>query len=244
MHITIWRMRNKALSLFLAMLLALLCLLLLPLSGWAKTVTIHDQARVLNATSVQEAGAKFPNDLLIYTTNTFNGDLDALNVEARKLIPYQQAIVIDIDTVHRNVSIQSGTSVSLSNQQARDAVSSFGDAFHKDNKSDYTSATIAVISSLQGALNHEQSSLTPAGIVVAIVLSVVLLGALIMIVVALGRQRGSSMGGGPRRSGGRGPFYGGPSTYTHVNTYTPPSSSGGGSFGGGGSTGGGAGGHF
>ncbi|GHO56774.1 hypothetical protein [Ktedonobacter robiniae] len=243
MHITIWRMRNKALSLFLAMLVALLCLLLLPLSGWAKTVTIHDQAQVLNASSVQEAGAKLPNDLIVYTTNTFQGDLDALNTEARSLLPDQQSIVIDIDTVHRNVSIQSGTSVSLSNEQAQDAVSAFGDAFHKDNKSDYTSATIAALSSLQGTLNHEQSSLTPAGIVVAIVLGFVLLGALIIIVVALGRRRGSSTGGGPRRSGGRGPFYGGPGTYTHVHTYTPPSSSGGGSFGGG-NTGGGAGGHF
>ncbi|GHO78483.1 hypothetical protein KSD_62540 [Ktedonobacter sp. SOSP1-85] len=242
MHINLGRRRNKAFSLVLALLFALICLLMMPLSGLAKTVTIHDQAQVLNVASVQEAGAKLPNDLIVYTTNTFQGDLDALNTEARSLLPDQQSIVIDIDTVHRNVSIQSGTSVSLSNQQAQNAVSAFGDAFHKDNKSDYTSATIAAIASLQGTLNHEQSSLTPVGIVVAIVLGFVLLGALIIIAVALGRRRGS--GRGPWTPGGRDHGYRAHNTYTHTHTYIPSStSSGGGSFGGG-STGGGAGGHF
>jgi hypothetical protein len=242
MHINLWRRRRKALSLSLALLFALVYLLVMPLCGWTKTVIIHDQAQVLNAGSVQDAGAKLPNDLVVYTTNTFRGDLDALNTEARKLLPEQQAIVIDIDTVHRNVSIQSGTSVSLSNQQAQDAVSAFGNVFHKENKNDYTGATVAAISSLQEALSHEYSSLTPAGIVVAIVLGFVLLGTLIILVVALWQRSGS--GRGPWNSGGRGPGYRGSNTDTHVHIHIPPSTSSGGGCFGDGSTGGGAGGHF
>lgn len=245
MHINLWRMRNKAAALLVALSIGLACLLLTPLSGWAKTVTIHDQARVLNAAQVQEAGTKLSDDLLVYTTNTFNGDLDALNAEAGRLIPDQQAVVIDIDTVHHNVSIQSGTSVSLSNQQAQEAVSAFGDGFHKDNKNDYTGATIAAISSLQEVLRADKSTLTPAGIMAAIVMGFVLLGGLIIIVVALWRGRGSSTGRGPRHPRDRSSIHRVPGAYTHVNTYTPSSMpSGGGSFGGGGSTGGGAGGHF
>src|SRR5947209_13628761 len=189
--------------------------------------------------------AKLPVPLLIYTTKTFNRDKDALNQSTREQLPNQNTIAIGIDTVHRHLSIESGTYVRLSDSQASDALSAIQSNYHGG---DYTGATIAAIDSLQNALSGGGSSgggITPLGVAVAIFLGIV---AVVLVVIAIIRRRtgGSNGPGGGRRKTGIWstpyPYYGG--TYT---TSPPPTGNYGGGAGGGfggGSSGGGAGGSF
>ena len=212
------------------------------MSAQANAVTINDQAGVLDAGKVRAEAAKLPAPLLIYTTKTFNGDQDALNQSTLAQLSDQNAIAIDIDTVHRHLSIESGSRVQLSDSQASDAVSAFKDNFHAG---DYTGATIAAIDSLQTALSGGGSSITPLGIIVAIVLAVGAIFALVLMIVR-GRRRPPQDGGRPGRRRGMYPYYGGYYGATHPgSTHTSGNYGGGagGSFGGG-SFGGGAGGSF
>jgi hypothetical protein len=135
---------------FLFLFAAIVLILLIPVSVQASTVTINDQAHVLDAGQVRAEGAKLPAALSILTTTMFSGDLDALNSDARQKLPNQQSIVIEIDTVQRNLSVQAGTSVKISDDQASDAVQAFKDKFSDGG---YTGATIAAIDSLQASLN-------------------------------------------------------------------------------------------
>jgi len=208
--------------------------LLTTLHVQANAVTINDQAGVLDAGRVQAEAAKLPVPMLIYTTKTFNGDQDALNRSTRDQLPNQNAIAIGIDTVHRNLSIEAGTNVRLSDSQASDALSAFQNNYHGG---DYSGATIAAIDSLQNALSG--SGMTPLGVAVAILLCLVVV---VLIAFAVIRRRT----GGRRRMGRWNtpyPYYGAiPPT-----TSAPPSGNYGGGAGGsfgGGSSGGGAGGHF
>ncbi len=189
----------------------------------ANTVTISDQAGVLNAGMVQAEAAKLPVPILIFTSKTFEA------------LPDQNAIAIGIDTVHRNLSIEAGTNVQLSNSQASDAVSAFVSNYKSGG---YTGATIAAIDSLQGALGG--GGISPFGVTVAILIGI---GVVILVVIVIIRR--PKRGGGRRRIGIWNtpyPFYGGIHTKgtSHGGFFGGGA---GGSFGGG-SSGGGAGGHF
>lgn len=216
--------------------------LLTTLNVEANTVTINDQAGVLDAGRVQAEAAKLSTPMLIYTTKTFNGDQDALNRSTREQLPNQNAIAIGIDTVHRNLSIEAGTNVRLSDSQASDALSAFQNNYHGG---DYTGATIAAIDSLQSALSG--SGMTPLGVAVAILLCLVVVALIAFAVIRrrTGGSNGPPRGGGRRRMGVLNtpyPYYGAIPT-----TSAPPSGNYGGGAGGsfgGGSSGGGAGGHF
>src|SRR5260370_38801312 len=169
--------------------------LLTTLNVQANTVTINDQAGVLDAGRVQAEAAKLPVQMIIYTTKTFNGDQDALNRSTREQLPNQNAIVIGIDTAHRNLSIEAGTSVLLSDSQASDALSAFQNNYHGG---DYSGATIAAIDSLQNALSG--SRMTPLGVAVAILLCLVVV---VLIVFAIIRRRAGGSNGPPRGGGRR-----------------------------------------
>jgi hypothetical protein len=216
--------------------------LLTTLNVQANSVTINDQAGVLDAGRVQAEAAKLSTPMLIYTTKTFNGDQDALNRSTREQLPNQNAIAIGIDTVHRNLSIEAGTNVRLSDSQASDALSAFQNNYHGG---DYTGATIAAIDSLQSALSG--SGMTPLGVAVAILLCLVVVALIAFAVIRrrTGGSNGPPRGGGRRRMGVLNtpyPYYGAIPT-----TSAPPSGNYGGGAGGsfgGGSSGGGAGGHF
>jgi len=60
----------------------------------ASTVTINDQALVLDAGQVQAVAAQVPDPLLIYTTDTFTGDQSALDQSTRAQLPDQDTIAI------------------------------------------------------------------------------------------------------------------------------------------------------
>ena len=209
----------------------------------ASTVTINDQAGVLDARRVQAEAAQLPVPVLIFTTKTFTGDQDAFNQYTREQVPDQTSIAIGIDTVHVIISIEAGANVQLSNSQANDAYS--GAVSNYESGGGYTGATIAAIDSLQGALGG--GGMTPLGMAVLILLGLVVVG---LIVIAKGWRRRRD-DGDPRIWN---PYYGG----IYPPPGTPPSawyggfdggaggSSGGGTGGssGGESSGGGAGGHL
>ena len=117
----------------------------------ADTVTINDQAGVLDTGRVQAEAAQLPVPVLIYTTDTFTGDQDALDQSTRAQLPDQNTIAIGIDTVNKHVSIEAGTSVQVSDSQASDAVSAFQSNY---NGGDYTGATRAALDSLLYSLNN------------------------------------------------------------------------------------------
>jgi hypothetical protein len=202
----------------LALLTVCALLLLTTVNVLASTVTINDQAEVLDAGSVQAEAQKLPVPMLIYTTATFTGNQDALNTYTREQLPDQNSIAIGIDTVYKHFSIEAGTNVSLSNSQASDALSAFVSNY--ENGGDYTSATIAGIDSVQNALTSG-GGFDPSELVFFILFALVMAFSLVVWIV-----RGSR-GGGSGNYGGGG-YYGG----------------GGGGSSGGGSSGGGAGGSF
>jgi len=218
------------LSIVVCLALVMVCALFLltTVRAQASTVTINDQAGVLNAVEVQADAAQLPVPVLIYTTQTFTGDQDALNQSTIEQLPDQNSIAIGLDTVHANISIEAGTSVHLSNSQSSDALSAAQSNY--ENGGDYTSATIAAIDSLKGALGG--GGMSPLGVAVLILVGLVIVG---LFVMASRRRRRDGSDGTPRMWN---PYYGG-----IYPTGIPPSGTYGGGFGGGGSGfGGGAGG--
>jgi hypothetical protein len=192
----------------------------------ASTVTIKDQAGVLDSGRVQAEAEQLP--ILIFTTKTFTGDKDAFNQYTREQLPNQDSIAIGIDTVHVTISIEAGAHVQLSNSQANDAYSAAVSNY--ESGGGYTGATIAAIDSLKGAMGH--GGMTPLGVAVLILLGLVVVG---LIVIAKRWRRRDDSDRDPRIWN---PYYGG-----IYPTGTPPSAYYGGSDGGAsGSFGGGAGG--
>ena len=209
---------------------------------YANSVTISDQSGVLNIGKVRSDAAQLPVSVLIYTTRTFTGDQAALDNDARSHLLSANAVDIAIDTVQRHLSIQSGSQVKLSDEQASNAVDAFKNNF--DN-GDYTGATIAAIDSIHDALTNESSGggMTVVGIVVASVLGVIFLG--IIVGVVRNRRRGGPPRGGGRRWGNQ-EWNRGYYPYPVSNNSGSNSNYGGGASGnfGGGGFGGGAGGSF
>lgn len=149
-----------------AVVLALGIMLIVPMVGWASTVTISDAAKVLNASQVQNEAAKLPNPIAIYTTNTFTGTTSDFDQRTKTHITSANMLVMAIDTVHKHVTIVGGSSVPLSNSQYDDATQAFVSAY-RSNSGDYTAATIAAIRSLRSNLGAAPISHgnTPGGTV-------------------------------------------------------------------------------
>src|SRR5215467_10995857 len=105
---------RHSIFLCLALVMMVSLFLLTTANVQADTVTINDQSGVLDAGRVQAEAAKLCVPIDIFTTKTFTGGQDALNMYTREWLPNQGAIAIGIDAVHRNLSIESGTNLSLS----------------------------------------------------------------------------------------------------------------------------------
>jgi hypothetical protein len=135
---------------------AALCLLLaMTTAVLAGTVSISDQAGVLNKSQVQSAASSLPYPISIYTTNNFQGTSSDFDQRASSHLTSPNMIVIAIDTVHKHLAIVGGSNVPLSSGQYNDAVQAFKNSF---NSGDYTGATIAAIRSLQNSLSSAPAS--------------------------------------------------------------------------------------
>jgi len=194
--------------------------------------TIDNEAGVLNEERVLAEMAKLDYCMFIYATDRFTGDQDALNKYTRERLPNQNAIAIGIDTVHRNLSIEAGTNVSLSNSEASDAVSTFQSNY---KGGDFTGATIAALDSMKNAYNTD----VIIGVIIIIIGIVLVVLAVIFIIRAIRRRGGSD--GTPRGGGWRRIWIWITTPGNHSSGIY--SGDGGGSYGGD-SGGGGAGGHF
>ncbi len=128
---------------------------------FADSVTIDDQAKVLDASQVQTEATKLPYAMLVYTTKTFDGDQNALDQTTRDRLPGQDAVGIGLDVTRRHLSIQSGANVPLSDSQASDAVDAFRAHF---NNGDYTGATIAAIDSLLNTFGADENTGSNSGV--------------------------------------------------------------------------------
>src|SRR5579859_1951268 len=237
-------------SLLVAMILALTPVLLTSWGALANTATIDDQAHVLDVNQVQAEAAKLSAAVFIYTTKTFTGDQDALNQDARSRLPNQQTIDIGVDTVNRNVSVQAGSGVKISNDQAQNAADAFISQFQARG---YSGATIAALDSLQAALTGSaptnQGEMTPAGKVVAGILLIFSLLLIVLGVRSYPRYRKNLARRGSLSSGSSSNDMLVSSWWSqshHSGSHSSSWHSGGssGDFGGGGDSGGGGGGHF
>jgi len=133
-----------------------------------------------------------------------------LNTYTREQLPNQDSIAIGIDTVHRHLSIEAGTNVSLSNSEASDAVSAFQSNY--DNGGDYTSATLAALDSVQNALSG--GGMNPSLMAVAAIAIPLGIVVFFVVVYAILRRTGIEWikWGGSYYSGGGGGGSGGGSS--------------------------------
>src|SRR5260370_18910065 len=186
-------------SIFACLALVTVCslFLLTTLHVEASTVTINDQAGVLDAGQVKADAEHLMDCILSYTPETFTGDKSALDQSTRAQWPDQNAIAIGIDTVQRHFSIEAGTNVQLSDSQASDAYSAFRSNY--DNRGDYTSATIAAIDSVQNALSG--GGIDPFLLAVWCVLFLGGMGLFLLLSKNHGGGASGGFGGGSHRGG-------------------------------------------
>ncbi len=144
---------SRRLRMGLLATVAALCLVFVTAIGaLADTVHVYDRANVLNVSQVQSEAANLSDPMDIYTTNTFTGTKAAFDQRTRNLASANsRLIVMAIDTVHKHLYIDGGSSVPLTRSQYDAAVNAFISSFNGD--SNYTNATIAAIHSLRGSLS-------------------------------------------------------------------------------------------
>lgn len=133
----------------LATVCAFFLLLVMTTAAFANTVNINDRAGVLDQSRVRSAASSLSYPVDIYTINNFSGSTSSFDQTAKGSVNSSNKIVIAIDTVHKHLTIVGGSSVSLTNNQYADARNAFANSFRSD--SNYTSATVAALQSLQGA---------------------------------------------------------------------------------------------
>lgn len=132
-------------------LFVLLSVLTLSACGSVNSVRIYDHARVLNTSQVNNAASRLPNDIDIYTTNTFQGTKsDFQRTASAKLGGNPNRIVVAIDTTHHYLYIARGSSVPLSGAGISQAVRTFASNYQSG---DYTGATVAALDSMGNALH-------------------------------------------------------------------------------------------
>jgi len=139
--------------------------------------------------------------------------------------------------VNRNVSVQAGTGIKISNNQAQDAIDAFTSQFQAGG---YTGATITAIDSLHASLTGTpgQSEMTPAGKVVGGILLVGLI-ILILLVVRSWVRAAKNLQRSTNTSSSHSTYTRSSSSSSSYSSYDSGSSSSSG-----GDSGGGAGGHF
>lgn len=139
---------------YLLGLLVLLSVLTLSACGGVNSVGVYDNAGVLNASQVKKAASNLPNNVDIYTTNTFNGTrAEFQRAAASKLGGDPNRIVMAIDTVNHYTYIARGSNVPLSGAGIAQAVGSFASNY---NNGDYTKATVAALGSMNSALSAKR----------------------------------------------------------------------------------------
>lgn len=203
---------------------AAMVLLLCTATAWAGPVTIHDDAKVLDATQVTNAGNALPDPVQVFTTENDANDNAAFDREAQSHISGPTDIVIAINTKSRHLAIRTGRDSHI--RSGGPAVAAFKGAFGSGN---YTGATVAALQALGNSIGQGAPAHSPArpvhhrsNALWGLLCPLIIVALLVFVVVSLfrGRRSGSGMVGGGffNRSSvpgpyppqpGAGPMYGG-----------------------------------
>ena len=115
---------------------------------------VNDNANVLNITQVKNEAKKLTYSLVISTYNNFTGTQAQFSQQTLdNASGNPDLIVIDIDAIHRYISIGRGSDVPLTKSQISEASNAFVSYFHTHN-GDYTGASIAAIDSLLNSFSN------------------------------------------------------------------------------------------
>ena len=182
-------------------LAALVTVLLVAGPAWAGTVQVQDDARVLNATTVQHDAATLPVGVYIWTTTQDAASKPAFNTAVSNKISATFPVVIGVNTQARHESIQIGPRAGLSQSAAVSAASRANKAFvaTMGHSNDYTAAVTSALDSLRTSLAADKDTgLTrsaPAqssgwGIVPIVVLVIgVIVVVFLAVAILIGRRR-------------------------------------------------------
>jgi hypothetical protein len=185
-----------------APLVALVALLTVAAPAWAGTVQIQDDARVLNATTVQNDAATLPVGVYIWTTTQDAASKPTFDTDVRNKISATFPVVIGINTQARHESIQIGPRAGLSQSAAISAASTANKAFvgTMRTSNDYTAAVTSALESLRTSLaaaDRERGVARPApaqssgwGIVPIVLLVIgVIVVVVLVVAILIGRRR-------------------------------------------------------
>lgn len=184
----------------LASLSALCLFLLLALPTFASTVSISDQAGVLDQARVRNSASSLGYPLNIYTVNNFSGSTSSFDQRTASHLTSSNLIVISISTNLHHMAVVYGKSVPLGNGGADSAKNAFVSSY-KSNPGDYTAATVSSIQSLESSLGSSSSGTNGEGntassgfsafaLVGGCLIGLLVLGGLFFLITRSARRRG------------------------------------------------------
>ncbi|HEY0755401.1 MAG TPA: hypothetical protein VGD98_15695 [Ktedonobacteraceae bacterium] len=185
----------------LASISALCLCMLFALPALASTVSISDQAGVLDQSRVRNAASSLAYPLNIYTVNNFNGSTSSFDQRTTSHLTSSNLLVISISTNLHHMAVVYGKSVPLGNGGADSAKNAFISSY-QSNPGDYTAATVSSIQSLESTLGSSGSNSNGAGnatstsgvsvfaIVIGCLIGLLLLGGLFFLITRSARRRG------------------------------------------------------
>jgi hypothetical protein len=176
----------------------------------AGPVTLHDDAKVLDAARVSTAANALPDPVQVFTTEKFSDNNAAFDQEAQQHVTGPADVVIAINTKSKHLAIRTGA-----NSHIRDtapAIAAFKSAF---GSGDYTAATVASLNSLASTTNqpgpatNRQPAPAPqaksdqhSGFSwVGLLCPILVVGVIVAAVVVVLRRRGGGGGGMFNRGG-------------------------------------------
>jgi hypothetical protein len=128
------------------------CLLLTTtVTAWASVGKIFDAAGVLNQSQVKSAETSLRYPVDIYTTDNFSGSKSEFIQRAREHLTSSNLIVMAISVNPNFMTIVAGNRVPLSNAEADNVISAFRQGY-RSSGSNFTSATVSALQSLQSAV--------------------------------------------------------------------------------------------
>lgn len=184
----------------LASISAFCLFLLLALPAFASTVSISDQAGVLDQARVRSAASSLGYPLNIYTVNNFSGSTSSFDQRTASHLTSSNLIVISISTNLHHMAVVYGKSVPLGNGGADSAKNAFVNSY-QNNPGDYTAATISSIQSLESTLgssssgthgegNTAGSGISAFALVGGCLIGLLILGGLFFLITRGARRRG------------------------------------------------------
>jgi hypothetical protein len=179
-----------------------LCLCMLAtLPVFASTVSISDQAGVLDQARVRSAASSLEYPLNVYTVNNFNGSTDSFDQRTASHVTSSNLIVISISTNLHHMAVVYGKDVPLGNGGATSAKNAFVSSY-QNNPGDYTAATLSSIQSLEATLGSSSSTTNGEGntassngfsslaLIGGCLIGLLLLGGLFFLIARATRRRG------------------------------------------------------